>query len=690
MKRFILYALGLSTCFPLRAQQPDVYDEKVTGAANVSATISNLGIIGNSFSGSYNVLGYPSCEYPVNSGIEHIFEGGLWVGGIRGGQVSVSTAVVDDPSGYATGKAGFEFTSKTPLRERSSLFDSPFFTSEAVSHQDYVSTFTDTSTVIFTGSNQIPILEHLNPLGVKVDFQSFNWNYSFANFFVILNFRITNLNRSPIDSVFLGYWVDGVVRNVNITPPGGSAFFNKGGNGYVDSLSMGYEFDAIGDVGFTDSYVATKYLGAELNGRCPTSPNFRINFNTWQFRNSTDPIYFFPGDDLQKYAKMSLGLNYLPAWEDIQRSISTANNRSNLISVGPFPRLNPGASIDIAFAIVCARRVFDGNPASANTSAQRVNLIRNAQWAQTAYDGEDANGNCTLDPGEDRDKNGRITRFILPAPPERPDMRVVALDNKIEVYWSGNSEASIDPISKRKDFEGYRLYKTQIGFDVQNTQDIVSSLQLVGAWDAKGNGLFFDTGFDKIRLDKPHKFEGDTTSYRYKYVFDKVANGWQHVIALTAFDGGDIVNNLESLESAPLSSLKRVFAGKPENKGFGQGDPFVYPNPYYAGAAWEGGRKFEEDRKIIFANLPKRCEVRIYTVAGDLIDVFEHDEAYLGGDARWFNTYSDTSNVVFSGGEHAWDILTRDNQILARGLYLFVVIDRETGDKRRGKFVIIK
>jgi hypothetical protein len=40
----------------------------------------------------------------------------------------------------------------------------------------------------------------------------------------------------PIDSVFVGYWMDGVVRNVNKTPPGGSAFFNKGGNNFNDTL----------------------------------------------------------------------------------------------------------------------------------------------------------------------------------------------------------------------------------------------------------------------------------------------------------------------------------------------------------------------------------------------------------------------------------------------------------------------
>jgi hypothetical protein len=690
MKRHIVILSICVAVWGLQAQSPDVYNEQQTSAGNISGTVTNLGTVGNAFSGSFNVEGRASWEYPAGSGIEHIFDGGLWVGGLVNGEIAVSTGAVDDASGYATGKQGFEFTSKQPLTERSSLFDSPFFDPNAVSHQDFVSSFTDTSISVFTGSNNIPIINHLRPLGVKVDFQSYNWNFAFANFFIILNYRITNVSDQAVDSVYAGFWVDGVVRNVNITPPGGSAFYNKGGNGFIDSLNMCYEFDATGDVGFTDSYMATKYLGAEYNGECVTRPDFRVHYNTWQFRNSADPLYFFPTSDFQKYSKMQTGLNYLPSWQQIQCTIGSPNNRSNLISVGPFYTLNPGDYVDIAFAIVCARRGFDGNPAADNTPAQRANLIQNALWAQTAYDGEDINGNCILDEGEDRNGDGRISRYILPTPPDAPRMRVEARENAIDVYWADNSEASQDPISKEFDFEGYRLYKTAVGFDVQGIQDLNQALKLTGSWDIPGNDITFDNGFEEILLTEPVTFEGDTNVYSYKYTFENIANGWQHVIALRAFDRGDEVNNLESLESAPLANLRRVFAGKPANEAFAAGEPFAYPNPYYAGADWEGISAFEEDRKLYFANLPRRCELRIYSLSGDLIDVIEHDENYNGSESRWYQTYSDTTNTVFAGGEHAWDLLSRDQQIIARGLYLFVVTDRETGERRQGKFVIIK
>jgi len=692
MKRLSLCFFLLGTFAGLVAQDPDIYDEKVTSAGNVSATISNLGIIGNSFSGSYNIEGFPSCEFPVGSGIEHLFEGGLWIGGFLDGEVAVTTGAIDDPSGYSTGKAGFEYTSKEPLGEMSSLLNEPTYNPFAISHQDYFSTFTDTTTFIKTSTSQIPINGHERPLGLKVDFRSLNWNFPFANFFVILNFRIENIGNEIVDSMYFAYWIDGVIRNTNITPPGGTAFYNKGGNGFIDSMDMAYEFDAIGDVGFTDSYVGTKFLGAEYNGMShKLLPNFDINFNTWQFRNSGDPLFFTPSTDIQRYGKMTFGMDKLDNWSTIQGIINSANNRSNLISAGPIRQFRPGDVVEVAFAVVCAKRVLDGNPALVNNAAQRANLITNALWAQTAYDGEDANANGVLDEGEDADNDGQITRFILPSPPDIPNTRVEVGDNKVDVYWSNNSEQSVDPISKEKDFEGFRLYKTPLGFDIQQVQSIDTALILVGQWDREGNSIFFDTGLGSIRLKEPVTFEGDTTVYYYRYTFDNVSNGWQHAVAVTAFDTGDEVNNLQSLESSPTGNLFRTFPGKPGNEGFENGDPFVYPNPYYGEAAWEGISTFEEDRKLYFANLPSKCEIRIYTVAGDLVDVLDHDaDTYDGGDSRWFSTYANPEENEFAGGEHAWDLLSRDNQIIARGLYLFVVIDKESGDKRKGKFVVIK
>ncbi len=692
------------------------FEERVTSVSNVGLTVNNLGSIGNAFKGDFNLKGSPSAEYPVNSGVEHAFQGGLWVGGlINGGVTAVSTGYIDAPNGYTTGAAGFEYTAEVGqgITERSNLINSSNYSPFAVSQQDFLADFTDKNITV-PGTNNIQILDHNNPLGIDVHMEAYNWNFSFVNFFVALDFTIVNTGTNTLDSLYVGYLVNGVVRNVNLTPPGGSAFYSQGGNGFLDTLFMAYDFDATGDVGFTDSYMGEKFLGSEDKEGCKhpnVDPNFNINYQAWFFRNTNDLLYSFPDTEQKRYNKMTQGLNNLPCWDSKDspecvawnggspratthwEDLRTSGNRSNLISVGPFTSMSPGDTIEFAIAFVFAPMEKDQN-SDPNTNqdqpSERKNLIQNSEWAQTAYNGEDINANCILDPGEDIDGDGKITRWILPNPPNIPNSRVVAKDNQIDLYWTDNAEKSIDPISGDADFEGYRIYQSILGFDVQDRQDIASSLTLLASYDVEGNKLFFDNGFGAVKLESPVTFEGDTNVYSYRYTISNIQNGWQNAISVTAFDRGDQENGIESLESSAIANVKRVFPGKPANNSIRDQQPFVYPNPYYAGASWEGPSVFAEDKKLTFANLPANCVIRIFSNAGDLIDQFRHDQGYTGNDIKWFNTYSDPSETRFSGGEHSWDLLSKSQQIIARGLYLFSVEDLDNGQVFQGSFAIIK
>ncbi|GIV23829.1 MAG: hypothetical protein KatS3mg025_1488 [Bacteroidia bacterium] len=677
--------------------------EKQASLGNFRVTVNNLGMIGNAFKGSYLVQGFRSAEFPKGSGIETVFEGGLWIGVKKGSTVIVTTGAIDDPTGYTTGKAGFEFSAEpgATLAERSSLPDQPTYDPAAISHQDFVADFTDKYTIV--PGTQIPIqnLEQ-GPAYADIHFEAYNWNYSFANFFLLYNFTLRNVGTDPWDTLYVGYWVDPVVRNTTITPAGsgGTQFYNKGGNGYIDTLYMAYEFDAAGDVGFTDVYFGLKFLGATYKGefyhpaRRPVPPaGFRANFQSWTFRDFSGQ-FRSPQNDAERWLKMTQSLTDRPDWSTyVVPALRAPGNRSVFLSAGPFVQVAPGDSVNVVFAFVFARKTADGNPNSADTPQQKEEFIRNAQWAQAAYNGEDANFNGQLDPGEDLNGDGRLTRFLLPSPPAVPRIRYEVLSNTIRLYWDASAEESIDPISRKKDFEGYRLYKTTLGFDVKEVVDVLNELKLIAQFDRSGNGIGYDNGFSAIRLPEPKYFPGDPTPYVYMYEIKGVTNGWQHAIALTAFDEGEPSRNLEPLESSKQAALRRVFAGASPNKGFAWGDPYVYPNPYYERAAWEGPSQAQEDKRIMFANLPPHCEVSIYTVAGDLVYRFEHHEdnpSAQAEDSRWFKTYSEPTQLVMSGGEHGWNLLSRTGQIIARGLYVFAVKDLETGEVRTGKFVIIR
>jgi len=706
--KYIVFATFLIIGLCASAQ---TFNEKTTNSSNVRLNVSNSGTYGNAFRGYRDGSGNPSGEYPAGSGVEHVFESGIWFGGlINGSNVAVSTASVDAPQGYSTGSAGFEFYAEEGdlLVEQSSLRNSPFYSPDAVSHQDFVSKFSDKNFQV--PGTQTQIGGHINPLYVTVNARTYNWNYSFSDFFVILDFEIENTGTNIIDSAFFGLWANTVVRNINVTPAGsgGAAFYNKGGNGYLDSLNMAYCYDNSGDVGFTNSYVGQKFLGAEdkFGFQHPeANPRFNAHYNAWQFNSTSDPIYFQPTNDNTRYQKMTRGLNDHPCWgadnttnsncgtRSYQSQINEAGNRSDLVSVGPFNDVQPGDKIKVSYAFIFGKKREDGNPNADNNKVQRSIFLANADWAQTAYKGEDVNFNGILDQGEDIDGDGVITRFILPAPPEIPKTKVVTSENKIDVFWAANAEESIDPISQLKDFEGYRLYMTKLGFDVTNVPNLQRDLVKIAEYDIKGNGYNYETGFAPVRLADPVKFEGDDTEYTYKFTIDNVLNGWQYAISVTAFDRGNEESNLESLESSTLANNFRAFAGKPVNENLKTNSPFAYPNPYYAGASWEGTSTFQEQsRKLYFANLPANCEITVFTAAGDFLDQITHNAQYDGSDIRWSQTFGaeDPAQNVYSGGEHAWDLLTENTQIIARGVYIFTVKDLDTGKLYKSKFAIIK
>ena len=45
---------------------------------------------------------------------------------------------------------------------------------------------------------------------------------------------------------------------------------------------------------------------------------------------------------------------------------------------------------------------------------------------------------------------------------------------------------------------------------------------------------------------------------------------------------------------------------------------------------------------------------------------------------------------IAASGIHSWDLLTKNNQILASGVYLFSVKDATTGKVKVGKFAVIR
>jgi hypothetical protein len=682
-----------------RGPQEDT-DRNFTTVGNIALTVTNFGTVGtrNSYWPQQ-----PSCEYPRGSRIEHLYQGGLWVGAVSriSGQQLVSTGATDRSSASRIG-AGYEFTSDvgSEMIQLSSLSESQYYDENAVSHQDFLAEYSDLNRTNPTTGDTIP--EH-TPLGLLVRQRSFAWNFPFADFFVIISYTIQNVSADTLDSVYVGFWNNGVVRNTNNLRPGiGNVYFEHGANGYLDSLRMMYtfDFDGIPTPPPADSYLGIKLLGTQPfpNGVSSLdSLTSRTYFNAWKFRNATGDLdYFSPDDDANstnarsRYDRLARSLPRTPV-DKIAPLRTRPDNMTTLLSAGPFASLLPESSLTVVFGVLCARK-NGTSPANLDTRDQRSTLVTNSGFCQQAYDGEDGNGNNILDPGEDLNGNGILDHFQLPQPPRPPKVRLDVGNQTVAVYWDkSSSELSIDPITRQTDFEGYRIYRSNAGSDFTNPQDLLLTLTLAGEFDTPGDGIGYNTGFGAIALSEPRFFPGDTVAYWYRFpppgADVQHLNGWQYLYGVAAFDRGDTSAGISSLQSK--TEIRRAIPGTlpTSNRSAAIG---VYPNPYYVSAVWDGSG--ERNRKLYFTNLPQRCRITIFTLAGDIVAELDHDAATASGSGiGWFQQFGNVgADLQFSGGEHAWDLITKFDQATATGLYLFAVKDSDTGEVRRGKFLVIK
>ncbi len=50
--------------------------------------------------------------------------------------------------------------------------------------------------------------------------------------------------------------------------------------------------------------------------------------------------------------------------------------------------------------------------------------------------------------------------YQFPTPPEKPTVSAVTGDRSVTLYWDRVAEATVDPVLRIKDFEGYKIYKS--------------------------------------------------------------------------------------------------------------------------------------------------------------------------------------------------------------------------------------
>ncbi len=620
--------------------------DMVTSAGIVGMAITNLGYVGNGLSNPNQ----PSCEYPISSHVEHLFLAGLWVGAeTADGTIHVSTGA-QDASNLVAGDEIREFQdTDDPVLVWSNSQNSDDYNPAALATQHIECVFDDYAHV--ESGNHVP-------LGIKVVLRVLDWGSPYADDFVILDYRIINISGSELRNVYVGYWNDTTVGNTLINNPYDSAQGTPW-NWYDDvngawrpgdvaddpGIWMMYEHDDDGDDG-----MATSWIGARLLGTSPAvvPPEGQppVSYNAWRFRGvpAQDDTYLdevsgevMPG----KYQIMSNG-DFDVGQTQEGEDYSIPSDWVAILSTGPFPHLAPNDTIEVTFAVVCG--------------PDSLGLLANSKVAQVAYD----------------------RGFSIPTGPPSPRLSVVVDNNTAILTWApGDSityddqgepvplpvddprrspEHHISVITGRPDFQGYRIYRYQ---GESFSGDPYAQATLVAEFD-KIDGIGFDTGLPPLDENGNRRFADGP-----------LLDGFPYWYSVVSFSAPDLEAGLPSFQSGFNENAVLVHPGPAPAEPGREWRIGVFPNPYRAGSLFDARHGEPElGRKIWFTGLPPRSRIEVFNLAGDLVRTLYHDDA--------------------TSGMEPWDILSEPVRAIASGLYIYVVEDLATGERQRGKLVIVK
>ena len=204
---------------------------------------------------------------------------------------------------------------------------------------------------------------------------------------------------------------------------------------------------------------------------------------------------------------------------------------------------------------------------------------------------------------------------------------------------------------------------------------------------------------------------------KYTFLDSNVVDGLEYTYAITAYDMGiapDITYEynpdtgiLEEIESTanPLNfaspdgyqaietstgrTIKdknyiTVNAGSSPSRGLRK-DIGVVPNPFIVSSAFNNT---EYMNRIRFIHLPEKCRINIFTVSGEKVITLNHYEHDGANETKDDDTADDRDN-----GNHWWNLRTSNNQVVAPGLYIYVVenlTDGHKGEQFIGKFAVVR
>lgn len=501
--------------------------------------------------------------------------------------------------------------------------------------------------VTYTDTGYVP--NNHTPMRLKVIQSSYAWNDPYADAIIIFEYRIINMGRQRVDSAYFSYFFEPDVGPINT-----ANYFTRNFSAYIPNSRTAYAHNPV-DRGSTP-------VGAALlatSGRSLDS--LRYTFKWFPGGNT-------PPDDAAKYAMLSSG--------DIDPDeFPRLSDTRFVFAFGPFSMFPQYIQPD-TFLVAVA--IISGYSPRIDPV---VILSRNAARALDIY----------LNQG-----------IKLPSTPPSPPLRVdvgfrrVALDwlwrpgddvlfgrTNPELNWDttnqvarryadriNNPPPGVDSARGGRNFEAYKVWRSE------NPDYPDASFTLLAQYDYVPDSFEYESGLRYTFVDS-NLVRGKT--YVYSVTSKSIPNlAEQQVIIDDSVRFVEVP--VEPLESSKLVNAVRVDLPFAVSENLGR--VAVVPNPYRTdrdytleSGGYEGpsGRWDEGKRKIKFINLPERCTIRVFSLAGDLIRTIDHDGTNPGGFPR-----GDTDMLLVSDS----------NRALASGIYIFTV--ESPFGTQTGKFVIIR
>ncbi len=289
-----------------------------------------------------------------------------------------------------------------------------------------------------------------------------------------------------------------------------------------------------------------------------------------------------------------------------------------------------------------------------------------------------------------------LNDFQGPSAPDVPEFAVDVFGDSVLIEWTNNAEMSVDAITGLSDFEGYIIERS--------TDQI--NWETIGAWDRPGDTLQYPFEWQNFNLGMPGdtviRANGDTviaagtrhwvrdpenpndSTLVYSFVDRGLIPGHTYYYAVRAFDqgvlGAGILYSGRTGNVVAAIMARNAATGAPTSlEGI-----YVFPNPYKGSHPGEAGGQvnpskglIEYPRKLYFMGLPAT------TNTGDcIISIYS-----LAGDEL-----AKVNHV--NGLEYdQWDLTTKSKQEVASGIYYYVVEYKKPGggtEQFIDKFVVIK